>query len=338
MGGSSMDAERAAAVVADPAAYRGRLFRLRGWIEELSTFDPGARSAAHYRGRLRLEGGGDVWFTVVALAEARGVGDFVRIDGLFLKVFRGRGAAGTWVEAPMIVGPRAVQSFPELPPVTELALEALRFVEDDGLDGISGQPFAEYWTLISYARNVEPGAIDWKSAPVLDRDLILEVRQDGSRWRGVPIRIPPAELFDIWDQAQDENPLRIDKLVEGWAGNEHWARTTTGLIRVVGPFPRGDLRRGDQFTANAFFLRNFAYERNDGNLAIAPFFVLHSIARHVPRQDNTWTMIFTSIAMGLVIVVCLTFVGVMRDRKRTQKLQDELRRRRRARRAQPQRT
>jgi heme exporter protein D len=337
MGGVLLDEERMDAI--DATLTCGQLVRARGFIEEIDTFDSSG-STAHYRGRLRLEGERHhVWFAVVALPEAYGeVGDFVRMDGLFLKTYRGAAANGEWLTAPLIVGPRAVQSFPALEPITELDPNVLRFVEDDGVDGISPTPFYEYWRLLSFAQNVAPDSVDWSDAPKLDGELIREIAKDGDAWRGKPVRFPPAQLLDIWDQAQGENPARIAKLAEAWAGNEYWARTTTGVIRIVAPFERGDLRRSDFFTGRGFFFRNFAYERADGNLAIAPFFVMHSIDEFVPIEDDTFATIFTAIALGLVVILLLAFVGVMRDRKKTEELQAELRRRRRARRAAPQPT
>jgi len=338
MGGALLDAAVVDELLANPDGSRGNLFRARGFVDLVDTFDAGAGSTAHYRGRLRLEGGGHAWFAVAALPEAYGsVGDFVRIDGLFLKAYRGAGPGGEagaeWIEAPLLVGPRAVQSFPALEPVTELDPNTLRFVEDDGLSGISGQPFFEYWRLLSYALNVAPGTVDWSEAPTLDENVLLDISKNGGAWRGKPIRIPPSQLLDIWDQAQGENPARIEKLAEGWAGNEYWSRTTSGVIRIVAPFERGELRRRDLFTGRGFFLRNFAYERADGNLAIAAFFVMHSLEPYELVQDDTWTMIFASIALALVVILLLMFVGVMRDRKKTRQLQAELRRRRQARRA-----
>jgi heme exporter protein D len=336
MGGAELD-DRILSELDAPLA-RGGLFRVRGVIEELGTFEGGGGTTAHYRGLLRLEGdyGAQVWFAVVALPDSGGsVGDFVRLDGLFLKSYRGATEGGDRVTGPLLVGPRVVQSFPALDPVVELDRNALRFVEDDGVDGIHPQPFYEYWRLISYAQNVDPESIDWSEAARLDGELIREIAHDGGPWRGEPIVFPPSQLFDIWDQAQGENPARLDKLAEAWAGNEYWARTTTGVIRIVAPFERGELRRGSAFTGRGFFLRNFAYERADGNLAIAPFFVMQSIEEFVPVEDETWGMVFTGIALGLVAILILAFVGVMRDRQKTQQLQAELRRRRRARRMAP---
>jgi hypothetical protein len=311
---------------------RGALFRARGWIEQIEAVDTGAKSTAHYRGRLRLEGGGQAWIAVLALPDAWGeVGDFVRVDGLFLKIYRSRTSEGEVVEAPFLVGPRAVQSFAAIGAVTQLAPNEFQFVEDDSPAGITGQPFDEYWTLVSYALN---GAddVDWSSAPLVDGETLAKIYADGDAWRGVPVRIPPAELMDIWDQSQDENPARISKLAEGWAGNWEWARQANGVIRFVAPFERGELRRGDAFTARGFFLKNLAYEPAQGGMAMAPFFVLHSIEGFAPVENNTWTVIFGVMAASLVLIASLFFAGVMRDRKKAAQLQEELRRRRRARR------
>jgi len=332
MGGRLLDAETAAALRANPDAERGALFRARGWIEEIQAVDTGASATAHYRGRLRLEDGGAAWFAVLALSDVSGeVDDFVRIDGLLLKLFRRGAAGGEMLEAPFLVGPRAVQSFPAVGAVTALEPNEFQFVEDDSPAGITGQPFHEYWMLVSYALH---GAddVDWSSAPLVDGETMADIYENGTAWRGVPVRIPPAELMDIWDQRQEENPARVARLAEGWAGNWEWAKHTGGVVRFVAPFERGALRRGDAFTARGFFLKNLAYEPAQGGMAMAPFFVLHSIEGFTPVENNTWTVIFGIMAGSLVVMACLFYAGVMRDRKKARQLQDELRRRRRARR------
>jgi hypothetical protein len=334
MGGRVLDAALAAAVLADPPAHRGALLRAFGTIEAIDAFDaPG--TTAHYRGRLALEGGGAAWFAVRSLSEDWGeVGEFVRIDGLFLKVYRGQ-AGGAWIDAPWIVGARAERAYPRLEPVAELDPALFADIEDDGSEGLTGLPFEAYWALVAYARDVPEGAIDWESAPLFDKDLAAELSERGADLRGVPLRLPPSEILDIWHQAQPANPLRAERLVEGWASNWNWVKGPSPVIRFITPLDTTELRRGDHFTARGFFLKNLAYEPRDGGMAVAPFFVLHSIDAHTPSKKNPWVKVFGTMAVGLLVVVCLAYVALMRDQRKARELQGELARRRLARRSQP---
>ncbi len=330
MNGRDLTAELAARIVASPGEYRGQLFRAYGVIEAIDAFDGGG--TAHYRGRLRLEDGGTAWFALLKLPTDWGkVGQFVRVDGLLLKVYRGQTEAGRWVDAPLLVSRQAERAYPRMEPVTALDPMVFADVQDDSAEGITGQPFFPFWTLVSYAQNVPEGAIDWDAAPVLDKEIMEAIFEDGSEWRAKPVRIPGSEVLAIWHLAQPENPVRIPRMIEGWAGNWDWGR----VIKFSAPVGTTELKRNDYMTARGFFLKNLSYEPRDGGVAVVPYFVLHSFESHTPvRQENPMSVVFGLVAIGVLVLVGLVYVSLMRDRRKANELQAELIRRRRARRAQ----
>ena len=340
MGGRALTPEVAAELEADSAAHRGELFRAYGVIEAIEAFDgAGSGASAHYRGRLRLEGGGSAGFAVLALPDDWGqVGHFARLEGLFLKQYREQ-AGGSWVEAPFLVGRRLDRAYPDLGEVGPLDRMVFQDVGDDSATEITGLPFEPYWMLVASARDMAEDTVDWEAAPLLDAKALTEVFEYGKVWRGAPFRIPPSEIQAIWHQAQPENPARIGRMVEGWAGNWDWMRNSVGVIRFVCPVDSTGLRQKDWFTARGFFLKNLAYEPRDGGIAVAPYFVIHSFEPFTPPEPASLGGVFALIAVGLILLGGAIFFALVRDRRKTAELQEELRRRRRARRAaQPQQT
>ena len=73
---------------------------------------------------------------------------------------------------------------------------------------------SRYWRLASFAQHLEEGTIDWSTVPVLDSDSYDDLREHGSAWRVRAVRIPASKLMDISNQAQKENPLRLEKMTE----------------------------------------------------------------------------------------------------------------------------
>ncbi len=333
MGGVVLDASSWDELLARSVENRGRLFRARGVIEDLRACEATDGLPAHFRGSLRLEDGGRAAFAVEH--EPGGgllAGDFVRLDGLFVKVVRHEGdGPGGWIEAPLLVGPRFVRSWPRLAPILRLDPQDFAEVDDDDLSGIGAQPFDAFWMLVGYARDLPEGAVDWNVAPVLDREAIAALALDGGRFRGRPMRLPVSQVMESWIQEQPENPLRVERLSVGWLANQEWIGPTKGLVQFVSPVVHADLPRDTHVLAHGFFLKNLAYEPELGGISVAPFFVLHSLEVFTPATDAPWTTMMLVIA-GLVLASSLAiFLLLRRDRRRSAELQEELRLRRQAR-------
>lgn len=348
LGGVELDAPRCEELRAAPGPARGRLFRIRGWIEEVAPFETTDSTPQHFRGRVRLEDGARADFAVHDFTDlVPAPEEFVRFDGLFLKLHATSTPTG-WNDAPLFVGGRGQRSFPSLGAVA--SLDPLDFMDvlDDGLDtGFVPVPFDEYWKLVAYARDVDPSTIDWARAPLLDRDRMAEIVAGGESLRAVPLRFPPCRVQDVWRQAQIENPARIAYLTEGWLGAWDWAKVSNGVVRFVSPqeipiipgddgAPGRKLGQTDEIVARGFYFRKFAYEPAKGGIEVAPLVVLQSFEPYTPPKDTTWPVILAVVGTSFALIVIALFVILVRDRKKAEALQAELLRRRRARRAQAQ--
>jgi hypothetical protein len=333
MAGRELDAAMCAAIVADPKAHRGKLFRARGWIEDPQQLDgPPKEESPRHLFRVRLEGGGGAWCAAAEFPDGEPQPDrFVRVDGLFLEVQREE-ISGQWTDAPLLIGPRAVESFPRIEPVRSLEQVSFALVDDDSVQkGFSALPVTEYWSLVSYAQHVDPSTIDWSAAPELDGATINKLFADGRSWRGKPVRIRACRVLGIGTEAVDENPLRIDRLTTGWLGRDDW-NGEARVARFVSPLPDVPVKEGDGVTARGFFFKNLGYSPREGGAAIAPFFVLQSIERRVPVFARSARSLMYIVGGSLALVALAIWFLLRRNEKNSGELQVDLARRRKLRR------
>lgn len=324
---------------ADPGAARGQAFTARGRIVALRP-RTGAAHEPQFLGRLELEDGASVHFLVLSVPEgAAEIGGFVRVDGLFLKLYSSEDAdePGTWITGPLLVGARAERSYPSLGKVTQLDLSAFDDLEDADLAPDPGSeprlvpetPAEPLWQLMAFARDLPEGAIDWAKAPVLDQRLIDRLLEEPAGLRAMPVRIPISRLQDGRVCLAGENPARMTRIMQGWIGNTTWK----SVIQFRTPDLHPEFLIGDLVYGRGFFLHDFSYQSSERGLRVAPVFVLQSIARHVPEPSKVLTRIPWAIA-GLGLVLLTAFVVLTRrDRKRSGEFYGELVRRRRQRRA-----
>ena len=336
LGARELDAAGAAELMANPGATRGKAVRLRGWIESLETRPATGMRPEEHLGRLLLEDRTPVYFLCLRLpAGATGVGDFVRLDGLFLKVYSDETDSG-WVEAPLIVGSRMRRSWSrQETPDAGIVAARLAPVQDDGLESFEGEFEDAKWMLMEYARDLPEGPeseVDWENAPLLTRPLHQEIIRDGASWRGKPVRLPISVVMGITVLDAGENPARMDRITDGWIGNTTWA--VQGLIHFVAPFALTDIREKQLVTARGFFFRNHNYELRDGGVGRTSLFVLHSVSPHVAAADRSGDVILAVVLAGFAGTFLLVVVLVTRDRKRSKQLHEDMVRRRQARRAQ----
>lgn len=337
MGGRALDAALAAELVGSDdalrAAARGKLLRSYGWIEALERREAVDELPEHLLGRLRQEDGSRVAFAVRQGPERVLLdGDFVRVDGVFLEALRIEGPDG-WIDAPLIVGPRVLVSYPRLLPPPELDALVFADVEDDSIAGITGMPFDAYWELVAFVRNLDGATVDWAAAPLLDRAGMAELALNGAAFRAQPVRVPVCQVMDSYELAQPENPLRLERMTEGWLGSEDWLGSVQGLVKFVSPELELGIRRKQHITARGFFFKHLAYETAEAGISVAPFLVLYDVETFVPPDNSTWRTVLMTFGGLLVFLVGLLVFLLRRDQSRSQELQAELTARRRARRA-----
>jgi len=332
-----LDRERIAELAANPAQARGRPFTVRGSIAALRPRSGAARGQQEL-GKLELQDGSTAYFLTSEVPEnARELGGFVRLDGLFLKLYSTEDELepGRWIEGPLLVGARAIPSYPASGPVTELSGRILSEVEDARLSSDDGQaprlvletPAEPFWHLMAYARDAGP-ELDWSQAPVLDQRLLDQILEHPEDFRARPFLLPISRLQDGRVRLAGENPARMERYTQGWIGNTTWKN----VIHFRSPVLRPDLHIGDLVFGRGFFLHTFAYESSERGLRVAPVFVLESLEHHVPEKSLVLTRIPWLVAGIAGVLALLFFFLTRRDRLRTSQFQEELVRRRRARR------
>lgn len=330
MGGRELDAGVAAELLAAPDASRGKVVRLRGFVEELVSYEETPLLPAHFRGRLKLDDGTPVFVTFQTCVDYEfGAGDYVQVDGQFVKVL-GREVAGAWLEAPLVVGPRAQQSYPAMGKVTSLEKRDLD-TNFGILDQLESAERIEYWRVVSYTRDVDMATIDWRSAPLLDKETMGKLSNDPESFLAVPIRIPPCRVQDMWPQLQGENPARVAKLTEGWLGASEWLRTPNPVIQFATLVPVPQYKIGSEVTARGFFVHMREYEAVGGKRK-APVFVIAGMDPYEVPKDGVFSRVLGIVSVSLLALVGLFWMLLRRDGAKSRELDSELKRRRRERR------
>ncbi len=342
LGLRALDGARAAELAAAPDAHRLEAFRARGEVLDLERRRREGGTADDWLVTLR-SGDGVIAHALFAMppVHAAGiddtveVGDYLRMDGLFFKLYR-RQVAGQLVEGPLLLGYRPVRSFAPIDAGTARAAPALAEVQDDALGQLHPRPEAALWQLMARAQQL--GAeTDWASAPEVDQALLGRIFEDGDTHRGIAVRFPVSRNMGTLSEPAPENPLGVDRWTFGWIGNVMW-RAPVGVVQWIAPFDMPNLAAWDdpqqaQFVeARGWFLRNEVYEKVGGEPGRAPLFVLADIRPFVPPPDKV-TGVILMFVFGLTALVVLSIFLLLRsDKKKSQELQEALVQRRRARR------
>jgi len=200
------------------------------------------------------------------------------------------------------------------------------------MKGAQGNSFSAYWTLLAYARDLQEDTIDWETVPELDNIALGELFEDGEKFRVQPYRIPISVYLGGSSKTIAENPARLETVTEGWIGNQLWS-SGNGVIKFVGPFGNPGLQRPNLVTARGFFFRNHLYSPRDGGAALAPLFVLVDIEPFQAAADTRIPVILAGVFFGTIALIGLLVFLLMRDKKKSQALQEDLVRRKRERRA-----
>lgn len=338
MGLLPMDAQAVSALQATPAEQRLDPFRARGEITDLrERSTEGASGGRAWYGTLRTEAGVDVHFVVDHDPARNQVeqGSFVRLDGLFLQLYRTEVGAD-WVDAPLLVGRSLSPSHPFLTLDEYLYTPALVGLTDDSINSHSGVPYDAQWELMAKVTQ-DQGQIDWDNAPTLNAVLLNQIFENGDAYRGKPFIVPISKNMDTRTVTEfKDNPLHMDAISAGWIGNYSW-KGQAGLVQWSGPFVDENLRdwknSAELISGRGLFLKNVIYEARDGNLGRVPYFVMQSIQVHTPVSDPAAAMLLRAVFGGTIFLLFLIIWLLRRERRGAAKLQEELTRRRIARRA-----
>ena len=321
----------------DPSAHRVQPLRMRGWIESLGKRRRSESLPEEWAGSLRLEDDHFAHFVVLEVPPGAAVGQFVRIDGMFLKLYSAEApsAVGGRMQGPLLLGPAAVPSYPRVDTSKQIELTALDGVRDDQAGDVTGIPERALWQLMARARAGDD-SVDWSSAPVIDGQVIGELLKDGDAYRGKPFRLEISRNMGGWTESAGENPLRLERLTLGWIGNQTW-KGQVPIISFYAPLDKPELRDRNgvskYLTGRGYFFKTKVYERGAGDIGRAPVFVMEAVDVFVPRPDGTPAKMMWGVLVGLVLMIALLWFLLLRDRKKSVALHEELVRRRRARQA-----
>ena len=318
-----------------PEDHRAQPYFVRGWIEEVEQ-RVGSEDEREFHGRLLLEDKSFAHFVSRAMPGGAIIGDFVRFDGLFLKLFRSEGEDG-WVEGPLLVGPKLIHSWAQPEEVDRDAIfSKLGQIRDDtiegGITGLGGETYDAQWLLMDSIVRLGDDGINWAAAPELNDETLVGIMTEGAAWRGAPFRLPIARNMDLWTNAPGENPARVEKVTMGWIGSWTWVNNKSAVLHYIMPSDAGHLRGSELISAQGYFIKNFAYETRDGDLRVAPFFVLSHIEEFIPAPDHTGRYIGIALSTITIVTILLIALGLRRDKRRAAEFQADMVRRRRARR------
>lgn len=367
LGLSTLDGPLRTALEEAPAEHRGEAYRVRGKLEDIkSRKRPDGKT--EFRGWLRDEDGNALHFISMATPEEMTLTGSVRMDGLFLKLHSAEGHEGEWVHGPLFIGARLVNSYApyKAEDITPAQLMASldRVKDDTALDssGLSGPVFDAQWRLMEFAKSDAYKAIDWENDAVeLTNDVMADILTEGTRWHyrtagdkdpaqindrrnelpvlagdmvPIPIRLPISRNMGINTKDPGENPARLDTITEGWIGNMSWTNQA-GVIYFLMGADRPDLT--DRSAARlvqgrGFFIKNHNYMSKDKGTRTAPFFVFTEMELFTPVESRSAQDLMLVIMIVTLILIGAFPILLMRDRKKSKELHQDLVRRKQERR------
>lgn len=338
LGVRDLDEAALSAILSEPSTHRGEAYRVRGTLEDVKSRER-LDGLTEYKGWLRLDDGRIVHFVLSDFFDAVDLGDYIRIDGLFVKLYRTEVHDGTLAEGPLLVGAKTVRSYPPCGSYDPAVLEAkLAAVTDDTASSATGIDSAvreARWFLMNYASSTEGQAIDWEQARVLDNLTMTEVLKNGEKFRGQPFRIPISQNMGIYTESAGENPLRLDTVTTGWIANMQWVNQAK-VIRFIMPGAHPELqeRKGEAklVAGHGFFLKNHSYEPRDGGVRGAPYFVLAELESFTPPESTLTRDVLLAVAALSIFLLIVFPILLTRDRRKSEQLQRDLVRRRQERR------
>lgn len=349
LGLRDLEPDTLAGLVADPSAHRLEAFRSRGVIIEASERARPNGLGNDWLGSMRTMSGDVVYFLVGSAPLQPGgerlieAGDYLRVEGLFYGAYRatvdsGDGEGARAVSGPLIVGAKAAPSTAPMDASVALEMPSLGAVLDDSIGEIHPKTdFAQaQWELMGHAL-MHGSDLDWENVPEITSELLREMYDDGSAFRGKPFRIPVSINMDANALGAGDNALRIEDYTDGWIGNILWKKPAH-VVHWYGPFKRTDLLRDTLVDENryvmaqGYFFRNEVYTTSQGEPARTPLFIMHSVDVFTPEADPSVAWFAKGVLALTIALIGLIYFLMRADKRKSTKLYEDMLRRKRARR------
>lgn len=330
---------------ANPGANRGRYLWYKGELESVSQGREGhpVPGYAIFEARIKTAEGEQVLFDFsVPPPEDLKVGDWVRVEGFFLKL-RDAHFPVPLNQAPLLVGPELLPAYPDWKAVETLDPAVLGKIKDgvreNGVDvDLQAAP-----TRLPYSQDVPlfhmASYAVHRLGTLTPADVAaLPAFDTGDQWnsilRGEVPRGTPFRLAGIFCRAHvieaKANPLGIENWSEVWLYARGFAQRpfAVWLPKHVGEWSHSDTAR-----CVGYFFKRYVVEGGDGKPHLCPLFV----AADLERVD--FNPLAASKRIGLVIggitavLILIFFALARRDRRDADSHEESLVQRRRRRRA-----
>jgi hypothetical protein len=347
-------------LAAAPERFRGSWQWYRGRLAYVSPGKSGHPVEGYriFEGFLELEGtegpGSVVMFRASRLGKDVRVGDWVRIEGFFLKL-RDSLVLPEAQRAPLLVGPEIVKDFEPWPRVESLQPDMFagladgifakgegrraRFEivdEQDARDDLESSQSEPLWYLAAHALQFRGGPtdtlLDWREVPAFvkpDQYRALAFGNDVPR--GTRFRLLGTFVMSRWFAAPP-NPVGIAYWSTVWVQS---ADLGGKLIPIWVPRKIENIEFGATLEVRAYWFKRLLYEARaeGGSLALTPVFVAADLDRFVQLPESSAAIAvkygFAALVAGVVVLFYLMARG---DRQRTELHEAALVERRRKRR------
>lgn len=316
----------------NPDAYRGAYLGYSGRLAYVSTGRTGHPVDGYkiYEGWVDTDEGEKVLFRVSLPPVAVEVGDWVRVEGFFLKL-RDSHQTPSVAEAPLLVGPEIFPDYKRWPPVTELDRDIIDALREDAIergpneDGVTielsgirtdlaSMQAPPLWHLAGYAMH-RAGVTDlahWRNVPALStKEQLDRIRSDGFA-RGSEMRLL-GRFIMAHTFAARPNPIGAEYWTQAWLQ----IRLNGKLIPVWIPGQIDpDMKRNENLEVRGYYFARLLYDTQEGK-AMSPVFVAADLDRFVapPQHPITEYAKWTFFALVLAVIGFFFWLN-RRDRAR----------------------
>lgn len=344
---------------ADPGAFRGKYLGYGGVLRYLSPGREGHPIEGWQirEGWIEIEGGEKLLFFVsgkeVEGAEDPRVGDFVRVEGFFMKL-RDMNLPEELSMAPVLVGPEIYPDYELWDPIDTVDPSILAEIRDGRF--INGQwqdlqDMERYvldsqgpalWHMSNFALSQEDriSTAQWRTIePIVSKETFDSFRRSTPESRN-ELRGQPHRILGNFIEARTHealpNPLGIEAWTEAWVQVRDIGGQT---LPIWIPKRIANLKRNTAINCRAFFYRLMAYPTRQGEMMYVPLFVASDLHVLEALPEHPIMLIVKLILVAVVALIALTFFQMNRRMKIQRMVHEEemigRRRRRRNRASEP---
>lgn len=312
----------AEAILKDSAAHRGVPYEIKGnlqWFEEVTDLN-----FKLYRGYLTSLNGDNYYFTVLNFSDDIKVGDVVKLQGFFYKIysFNLQGEDKRINDAIFLVGKHLIPSFYEMPPVNQLNPRLLDALYDFELeDQIKPLEEKQLYHMLSFVNNIDDETYEkLKADGIFEEHLAKAIKGKPNLYRGAPVRIV-GEVIWFSEKLlgpEGENPIGKKRVYHGINRNNRGG--SCYFITFQDP---STIKLQGLYYHDGFFFRNYAYKTRDEQLRSSPVIIVRGYEPFKIPEDTTFIYISLIILGGALVAFVFFLIHTLLDRKENRKYREK---------------